>query len=194
MKEETKVSVRGMVRDIVADFEQANTGFITPQVWLTTEDLKSGRKVMANAETAEEMVHFLTKVREWAVVAATFADPRTKANAMFYLTAITKEFASIAGITIENPRRVVRGKDIETGVAQAPSLPSEIVDDLVEGDEVMVIRHITRWGMNKYESFPARIKGRTANGDYWVTSLEDMSSRACRNNEVVVTKRMKVGA
>lgn len=191
---ETKVSVRGMVRDIVLDFEKANTGMETPQVWTNTEDLKSGRKVLADAQTAEEMVHFLTKVREWAVVAATFADPRAKANAMFYLTAITKEFAIIAGITIENPRRVVRGKDIDAGTSTAPTLPSEIVDDLEPGDEVMVVRHITRWGMNKYESFPARIKGRAANGDYWLTSLEDMSSRACRNDEVIVTKRMKVGA
>ena len=98
-----------------------------------------------------------------------------------------RDSAEIAGQELDTPIRrnaKTKGADVDTS-----GLPTEPVEDLVKGDEIMVVRHITRYGLNTIERWPARVEGRAENGDYWVTSLEDSTSRACRPTEVVLVRR-----
>lgn len=184
-----RINIMGMVRDIIVDFDQAHTGTPSPDVWAEAVDMKSGRRIEVDKTEAAQMVEFIVKAREWASVAGVFKDAGRKSNALRHAARIAQELATFAGVdlTIQSTSRKRTNED---GTITRPTLPTVAVDDLVVGDEVTVMRHITRWGLDKYDVFPARVKGRASNGDYWVTSLEDMTSRACRPSEVVVTKRI----
>lgn len=182
----------GIVREVVADYVQAMPDVKVPKPYRDGEHGVRGVRVDVTEEAAGEMAEFIFKCREWASVAAVFKDSARKALFRQHAIRIANEFAEIAGL--EAYTSVSARKSKGSDEAGRMELPSVEVDDLTEGDEVTVIRHLTRWGLDTYESFPARIKGRAANGDYWVTSLADGTSRACRTTEVIVTKRVKAVA
>lgn len=182
------IMIMGMVRDILDDFIKAHTGDPIPQVWTDTVDMKSGRRVTVDDSQANEMAQFILAARQWSMVKGVFKDNQRKSNVKRHSSRIATEFAQVAGVEIVVP--VVGRRQVdESGQVVKPSMPTVVVDDLVKGDEITVVKHITLWGLDKYETYPARVKGRAANGDYWVTSLDDGCCRACRSSEVIVTKR-----
>ena len=185
------VNVMGMVRDILVDFDLAHTGIEAPSVWGDAKDMKSGRKIVVDKIEAAEMASYIVKAREWASVAGVFKDSQRKSNVMRHSSRIAQQLADIAGVDMTIPTST-RKKVDENGEQVRPQLPTEIVDDLETGDLITVVRHVTRWGLDKIDTFPARVKGRAVNGDYWVTSLDDMTCRACRPNEVIITSRARL--
>jgi len=191
--EASTVSVMGIVREVLADFIKATPDVKVPKPYRDGIDNERSRKVEVTSSTAAECAEWVLKGREWATVAGVFKDSARKALFRQHALRIANEFGAVAGLEPAVPAtsRKVKGTESE---GRRMELPTVAVDDLLDGDEVTVVRHITRWGLDQYESFPARIKGRAANGDYWVTSLADMTSRACRATEVIVTKRGKVAA
>lgn len=185
------VNVMGMVRDILVDFDLAHTGVDAPTVWVEAKDMKSGRKIVVDKTEAAEMATYILKAREWAQVAGVFKDAQRKSNVMRHSSRIAQELADIAGVEMVIPKSTRKQVD-ENGDQVRPQLPTVVVDDLEIDDLVTVVRHVTRWGLDKIDTFPARVKGRAGNGDYWVTSLDDMTCRACRPSEVIVTKRARL--
>jgi hypothetical protein len=179
---EMTVNVMGMVRDYVVGF----TNIIdAPAAWTRGDDKPSGRKVAMSKEEAKEVAEYLMSARTWATEAFQFPNPGRKSNALRHGLRIAKEIGAFAGLEIEAPSRPMKGKE----VTELIDLPKEAVNDLEVGDEIVVVRHITRYGLNVIDRFGAKVKGRTKGNDYWVTSLEDGSSRACRPTEVILVKR-----
>lgn len=176
------VNVRGKVRDMVAQFVAASKA-TEPTAWAGADDRPSGRRVTVDKTSALEVANFLMEAREWARLAGTFKDQTQRANLLRDSFGIAKAFAVVAGVTLEQPERLRLRED------KTVDLPTEAVDDLKPGDEVRVVRHVTRYGLDLVDQFGAVVKGRAKNGDYWLTSLADGTARACRPTEVVVVKR-----
>jgi len=191
--EASTVKIMGIVREVLADYIAAVPDVKVPKPYREGIDTDRSRKVDVTSETAAECAEWMLKAREWATVAAVFKDSARKALFRQHSLRIANEFSAVAGLEPAVPASAKKSKGSE-GEGRRMELPSVVIEDLENGDEVTVVRHITRWGLDQYESFPARIKGRAGNGDYWVTSLADGTSRACRTNEVIVTKRGKVAA
>ena len=150
-------------------------------------EVKQGLRVTITTDQATEWATYLVEARTWSDVGFTFSDDAQRRNILRDLFTAAQKFAEVAGETLDKPSRrnaKQKGDEIDTSV-----LPKESVDDLVKGDEIIVVRHLTRYGLNTIERWPARVEGRAQNGDYWVTSMEDSTSRACRPTEVIVVKR-----
>lgn len=184
-KKEITIPVMGMVRDFVVAFTEAQKTK-APEPWAGAEDKASGRRVTADVTQAKDLAEFFMSARTWAADAFQFSNPTRKNNALRHGLRIAKEFGAHAGVTIDLPKQSRgKGSTDETPI----DLPTEPVYDLVPGDEIMVVRHITRYGMNQVEKYPATVQGMTKKGEYWVTSKDNGSSRACRPTEVIVVKR-----
>jgi hypothetical protein len=182
VEQATVVSVRGMVRDMACDYA-TTTNVEPPKAWTDGDDRPAGRKVTVNASTATEVAQFLVDAREWARLAGTFKDATRRANLLRDTLTIAKKFADVGGTALDVPERVTLREN------STQQLPTEPVTDLAVGDEILVVRHLTRYGLDVVERFPAVVKGTAKNGDYWLTSLTDGTARACRQTEVVVVKR-----
>lgn len=151
------------------------------------EETKQGLRVTVTKEQAANWATYLVESRTWSDVGFTFGDDAQRRNVLRDLFNTAQKFAEVAGQQLDKPSRrnaKQKGDDLDTSV-----LPQESIDDLEKGDEILVVRHLTRYGLNTIERWPARVEGRAQNGDYWVTSLEDSTSRACRPTEVIVVKR-----
>jgi hypothetical protein len=151
---------------------------------------KASRQLVTvySREQAEELAEFIVGVREWASLAGVFADAARKSNSLRHSLRIANELAEYAGVELKQPVKATRAD----GTATRDELPTEAVVGLEIGTEIMVVRHVTRYGLDLIEKFPAKVKGVAANGDYWLTSLRDGTCRACRPTEVVVTNNKKV--
>lgn len=189
------VRIMGIVNEVVTDFVKAMPEVKVPKPYRDGQTDKRGsvRVEIASDAQALEMGTFIWQAREWASVAGVFKDAARKALVRQHTLRIANEFAELAGadafVSVSARTTKVDGEE-----GRRMELPTTEVTDLEDGDEVQVVRHLTRWGLDTYESFPARVKGRAANGDYWITSLADGTSRACRTTEVIVTKRAKAAA
>jgi hypothetical protein len=153
----------------------------------TLEETKQGLRVTCSTEQAMTWAHYIMEARTWSEKGFAYTDNSQRNNVLRVLHKRARLFAEIAGQELDTPIRrnaKTKGADVDTS-----GLPTEPVEDLVKGDEIMVVRHITRYGLNTIERWPARVEGRAENGDYWVTSLEDSTSRACRPTEVVLVRR-----
>jgi hypothetical protein len=181
-------SVPGMVRDLIVDYLHALKES-APTVWAMSIDKPSRQLVKVySPEQAEELAEFIVGVREWGSLAGVFADAARKSNSLRHALRIANELAEYAGVELKQPVKATRAD----GTATRDELPTEAVVGLEVGTEIMVVRHVTRYGLDLIEKFPAKVKGVAANGDYWLTSLRDGTCRACRPTEVVVTNNKKV--
>jgi hypothetical protein len=187
-QEVKQFSVPGMVRDLIVDYLHALKES-APTVWAMSVDKASRQLVTVySREQAEELAEFIVGVREWASLAGVFADAARKSNSLRHSLRIANELAEYAGVELKQPVKATRAD----GTATRDELPTEAVVGLEIGTEIMVVRHVTRYGLDLIEKFPAKVKGVAANGDYWLTSLRDGTCRACRPTEVVVTNNKKV--
>lgn len=180
------VSVRGMVRDMVCEYSTASKSS-EPAAWTAGDDKPSGRRVAVTADDAQQVAQYIMDAREWARLAGSFKDATRRSNVLRDALGIARQFANVAGVAVEQPERLTLRDNTKH------DLPTEPVDDLNPGDEIMVVRHVTRYGLDLVDRFPAVVKGRAANGDYWLTSVSDGTARACRPTEVVVVKRATAG-
>ncbi len=184
-------SVPGMVRDLITDYLHA-VEELAPMVWGMSVDKASRQLVTVySPEQAAELAEFLVSVREWGSLAGVFADSGRKSNSLRHALRVANELAAHAGVELKQPVKATRLAD---GTATRDELPTGEIVGLEAGTEIMVVRHVTRYGLDLIEKFPAKIKGVAKNGDYWLTSLTDGTCRACRPSEVVVTNNKKAKA
>ena len=153
----------------------------------TLEETKQGLRVTVSTEQASAWSTYVLDARTWSEAGFTYTDNSQRNNVLRVLFKRARAFAELAGQELDKPvRRNAKQKGVEVDTS---GLPQEAIEDLVKGDEILVVRHLNRYGLNTIERWPARVEGRAENGDYWVTSLEDSTSRACRPTEVIVVKR-----
>lgn len=181
------IPVMGMVRDFLVDY--VNLDHAPAKAWAGSDptNSKQGRKVTVTQAEAKEMATFLMAARAWAMEAGSFANPQRKNNAMRHALRIAKEFGDFAGIEIEAPTRAKKGKQTAD---ETVDLPTEPVNDLEPGDRVIVVRKVTRYGLNTIDRYEGTIQGKTKKGEYWVAD-PDGANRACRPTEVIVVSRAK---